>query len=301
MWPTPSDDRTRLDRRRDARERCDVVRRCGRCRRAIASTRRRDDIRERIAEARIRRVDPGVDRGATQRAPRAGDEHERRDRNEQRVSRAPPPQPPASARPPVEALGDRRRVAASEHDRDRTRAGRRRPAIDSRRCSFACARSRASRPLTMTSPTSPDVASRTGSRTPPTAGNDCSHVGSWITTGVTSQRSARSLSQMLGETASMKSETTKTKVPAGKLDACRTSARRQPSSDGRPGARAVGLVGPPTRSRTVSGGPGESHRGRPARWSTYASSPPAAAAARPIDAIAAAVAAGLSSHGSGGP
>ena len=34
----------------------------------------------------------------------------------------------------------------------------------------------------------------------------------------------------------MKSETTKTNVPAGKLDACRTSARRQPSSDCGPAA-----------------------------------------------------------------
>ena len=40
----------------------------------------------------------------------------------------------------------------------------------------------------------------------------------------------------------MKSETTNTNVPAGKLDACRTSARRQPSSDGRPGGSRVGAA-----------------------------------------------------------
>ena len=58
----------------------------------------------------------------------------------------------------------------------------------------------------------------------------------------------------------MKSETTKTNVPAGKLDACRTSTLRQPSSDGGPAAAAR----PRVRLDALedrSGGPGESQRG----------------------------------------
>ena len=57
----------------------------------------------------------------------------------------------------------------------------------------------------------------------------------------------------------MKSETTKTNVPAGKLDACRTSARRQPSSDDGPAAvasrPAVRLDALEDRQRRAGGEP----------------------------------------------
>ena len=251
MWPTPFATDRCSTRRCDPCERCDVVDDAGAVdERAVDG--RRDDVRERVAEARVRRVDRGRRSSATPRAPTALRRARAPRSRRARASRAPPPQPPAPARPAVEALGDRRRLAAAEHDR--IEAEPREDAAAWRRggARWRCARSRASRPLIRTSPTSPDVASRTGRSTPPTRGNDCSHVGSWITTGVTSQRSARSLSQMFGETASMKSETTKTNVPAGKLDACRTSARRQPSSDAGPAAAAIGLVVRLERARARS-------------------------------------------------
>ena len=112
-------DRTASRRgRADPRERRDAGRRSERRREPTRVDRRRDDVGERVAEARARGCDPRLDRRRCGGAPRArATRQSAATRRRARASRAPPPQAPAPVGPPLEALGDRRRLAAAEHDR----------------------------------------------------------------------------------------------------------------------------------------------------------------------------------------
>ena len=109
--------------------------------------------------------------------------------------------------------------------------------------------------------------SASGSAMPPTRGKLCSQTGSWTTTGVTSQRSARSHAQSRRQGA-RKSDTTNANEPTG--NSARAGRAARASGAGRPRLRlACGRAG-----SAASPAPGQS--GRPAAWSTSASSPRAA-------------------------
>ena len=255
MWPTPSDDRPpRRGRRRRRVNGATSFDDAGAAdERAV--DRRRDDVAERIAEARFAWIDPGVDRRgrgerrAARRRARARAPRPRR----VRASRAPPPQAPAPVRPPLEALGDRRRARCCRARPGRTRAARSRRAMDSQALLVGA------RPVARLASADQDLADLAGRRDRGRAGGrrrrrgtTAPRSGPGRRRASTSQRSARSLSQMPGETASMKSETTKTNVPAGKLDACRTSASEAAVERRRPGGSRVGPAVTPRRARGPS-------------------------------------------------
>ena len=154
-----------------------------RARRHPGVDRRRDDVAEPVPEAGIRRVDTGADRrlrgdGQAQQRMRAA----AITRSE--TPHAIPRRSRRRGRPPGETSVIAERLAAADHHGVESQSREEGDCRSSRPCWPAPgpAPRAAERPR----PPRRSVASRTGRRTPPTSGNDCSHVGSWTTTGVTS-------------------------------------------------------------------------------------------------------------------
>src|SRR5262249_12499121 len=102
-----------------------------------------------------------------------------------------------------------------------TSTGSRSSAVSSvRRCcsrsSFSCFRRAASLRERRTRRVPPSCGSATGTATEPTSGKLCSQIGSWTTTGTTSQPCAAASSHVSARGGARKSERTKTKLPVGR-------------------------------------------------------------------------------------
>ena len=160
-----------------------------------------------------------------------------------------PPAAPAAARP---SRGTRRggrsaRSTRRRSDRDRaararagaTRAAPRSPGASPRPPSSSAGRAT----------TRPVSGSRSGTTIPLTSGKLCSQTGSWITTGTTSQRCSTAVSQVSRDGGTMKSESTKTKLPAETIRRCSKRCSRPRST---PSAGAVHGAVSSRSSRTTA-------------------------------------------------
>ena len=194
-----------------------------------------DDVGERVTDAdrgRLRRCVHAERRG-TRRSRRDCSEADDGDCNRHRrrtaftaaAAGSPPPVGPARgspARSPRLVRGsDEHRIEAEPPEAPRaSSAAAARSACEP----LARPRGESRRPRGLGPPRS-----ASGSTTPPTRGNDCSHTGSCTTTGVTSQLQRPQPSHRPIGGGVRKSDTTKTKLPAGSTLRRRTSTASAPA------------------------------------------------------------------------
>ena len=137
----------------------------------------------------------------------------------------------------------RRRARSTRAARDRGRAAVSSSSSASSRSSLARRRAATSFFVRRTCVIRPLRGSRSGTTIPLTSGKLCSQTGSWITTGMTSQRCSTAVSHVSRDGGSRKSEKTKTKLPGGDVAAMLEEVlERALDAVGR--RAPAGLVGP---------------------------------------------------------
>ena len=211
-------------------------------------------------------------------------------------SRASPSQ--AAVAGPTSGANDRDLFGLAALEHHRVEAEPREPLEEVARRSVLAARDAASPRSARRRPPrpSPGRGPEAGPRRPP--GNDCSQTGSWMTTGVTSRRSAqpgpRARRDGVDEVREDEDER------AGREASRRgvASSSRQASSE-RGGVVAQPAAAPVEDGTALRGCRGAPRPGRPAARRTPRS-PRSAAVAAAISRTAASIAAALSSHGNGG-